>query len=190
MKIQDQSDRHLLLHGTSIVGDVIIVGIVLAIAGFGIAAAVFGVLAALIPAGLAVVFGGLLLWAVHHRTQARFDKGAGEFTLRKKMLHKTFERQIPLDKIVQADVDMKADRSNNNRIHPRYTYRLCVVTGEPAFRERVPVGHGYSSSQSHRIVAEKINAWLDVPEAPVGRGPGLEDIKTVVSALGFGRKDS
>lgn len=189
MKIIEQSDQFLDLRGTSIVGDIIIAGVALAIAGFGIAAAVTVGLAALLPVGLAVVFGGLLLWAVHHRTEARFDKVADVFTLRRKMLHKTFEQTIALNKIVQADVDLKAVRNNNSRLHPRYSYRLCVVTGEPAFRERIPVGHGFSNNRGHKAVAEKINAWLGIPDAPVGRGPGLEDIKTVVSALGLSRSE-
>lgn len=189
MKIADQKDQFLLLRGTSIVSDTIIVSVALAIAGFGVAAALLGTVAALLPVGLAVIFGGLLLWAVHHRSEARFDKDAGVFTLRRKMLHKTYEKTIALDKIVQADVDLKADRSNANRLHPRYSYRLCVVTGDTAFRERIPVGHGYSNNRRHKVVAEKVNAWLGIADAPVGRGPDLKDIKTVVSALGLSRSE-
>lgn len=190
MIITEQTDHQIILRGTSIVGDVIIICVTLAIAGFGIAAALFGTPAGLLPAGLAVVFGALLFWAVHHRTEARFDKDIGQFTLRRKMLHKSVERQVTLDKIVQADVDFKADRSNSNRLHPRYSYRLCVVTGDPEGRERIPVGHGYSNNHRHKIIAGKINDWLGVPEAPVGRGPGLEDVKTVISTLGLSRKDA
>lgn len=188
MNINEKTDRHLILRGSSIVGDTIIICVALAIAGFGIAAAVVGTPAGLVPAGLAAVFGTLLFWAVHHRTEVRFDKDTGQFTLRRKMLHKSVERQVELGKIVQADVDLKADRSNANRLHPRYSYRLCVVTGDLGGRERIPVGHGYSNNQRHKVVARKINDWLGVPEAPVGHGPGLEDIKTVVSALGLSRK--
>lgn len=187
MKIVEQSDSILILRGTSIVGDIIVLGVAMAIAAFGVVALVLGTLAALIPVGLAVVFGGLIFWAVHHRTEVRFDKETGEFTVRRKMLHKVFEKRLAMDKIVQADVDLKADRNNNNHLHPRYSYRLCVVTGEPAFRERIPLGHGFSNNRRHKVMAEKINAWLGVPDAPVGHGPGLEDIKTVVSALGLSR---
>ena len=187
MKIVNHSDQLLVLRGTSIVGDSIVVGVAGAIASFGIAALLLGTLAALIPVGLAVVFGGLIFWAVHHRTEARFDKDSGEFTLRRKMLHKVFEKRLAMDKIVQADVDLKRDRNNNNHLHPRYSYRLCIVSGEPTFRERIPVGHGYSNNRRHKVLAEKINAWLGVPDAPVGHGPGLEDLKTVVSALGLSR---
>ena len=187
MQIVDRSDRLLILRDASIVGDIIVLGVAAVIASLGMAALLMGTLTAFIPVGFAVVFGGLIFWAVHHRTETRFDKDAGTVSIRKKMLHKTFEKEVSLDKIVQADVDLKADHSNNNRLHPRYSYRLCLVTGEPALRERIPLGHGFSNNRRHKVMAEKINVWLGVPDAPVGHGPGLEDIKTVVSALGLSR---
>ena len=187
MKIVDQSDQLLVLRGTSIVGDFIVLGVALAVTAFGIAALMLGTFAALIPVGFAVVLGGLAFWAVHHRTEVRFDKEAGEFFLRRKMLHKVFEKRLSLEKIIQADVDLKRDRHNNNHLHPRYSYRLCIVTGKAAARERVPVGHGYSNNRRHKILAEQINTWLGATDAPVGHGPGLEDIRTAVSALGLSR---
>lgn len=190
MNITTQSDQELVVRGTSIVGDLLVLLVALAICAFCIAAAVAGSVAALIPAALAVVVGGLVLWMVHHRTEARFDKDSGEFNLRRKMLHKTFERQVKLEDIVQADVDRKTDRTNDNQLHPRYSYRLCVVTGGPEARERLPIGHGFSNNRGHKVTAEKINAWLGVPDAPVGHGPGFEDVQKVVRALGLNRASS
>lgn len=187
MKIDlNQTDRLVLKGATSVISTVLCVTF-LGIAGISLFAATAGVTAGWGIAVGAVFIGGGILWLVYHKTEVVFDRSKNTLTMCKTMLHGTRKETIALDDVRQADVDLKRNERNNNRLHASYTYRLCVVTGAAQNRHRVPLSHGYTTSKRHLLTAQKINDWLGVPDAPIAVGPSMADVAEVIKTLGFGK---
>jgi len=187
MKIDlNQSDRLILKETTSVIATVLCI-LLLVIMGISLSAAATGFTAGW-GIALGVVFiGGGILWLVYHKTEVVFDRLGNVLTKRKTMLHGTREETISLDEVRQADVDLKRNERSNNRLHPGYTYRLCLVTGAAQNRHRVPLSHGYTTSKRHLLTAQTINDWLGVPDASIAVGPSMADVAEVIKTLGFGK---
>lgn len=185
MKIDlHRPDRLTLKGSTKILSSVLVVMTLIAIS-FSLFAGFSGYPAGWIVAPVAAVLGGGILWLVFHRTEAVFDRETGTLTFRKTMLHGAREEVISLDEVRQADVDLQRSKTNNNRLHARYTYRLCIVTGTAQNAHRMPLSHGYTTNNRHLYTAQKINDWLGVPEAPIAKGPSMADVQQVLRSLGL-----
>lgn len=186
MKIDTNKNDVLILRGTTKILSAVLCCIVIAIALVCVISTPSGVLTGWLFALATLVIGAGVLWLVYHRTEVVFDRVSNSLTLRKRMLHGKREEVIPLDQVRQADVDLRRNQSSNNRLHASYTYRLCVVTGTTLKRHRVPLSHGYTTNKRHLDLAQKINDWLGVPDAPIAALPNMADVEQVINSLNFG----
>ncbi|MEL0438876.1 hypothetical protein AADA15_17525 [Phycobacter sp. 'Weihai'] len=182
-----QNDRLVLKGTTRIISSVLCV-LLFAIAAVNLVAAFAGFPAGWVVATAVVFIGGGILWLVYHATEAVFDRPGNSLTLRKTMMHGTREQVIKLSEVRQADVDLKRNQRSTNRLHPSYTYRLCVVTGAAQNRNRVPLSHGFTTSKRHLLTAQTINDWLGVPAAQIATGPTMADVAEAIKSLGFGKE--
>ncbi|WP_416370082.1 hypothetical protein [Tritonibacter mobilis] len=185
MKIDlNQSDCLVLQGTTRVISSVLGLALLVAL-GLALTAAISGAIAGWAIALAVVVVGGGTLWLIYHQTEVVFDRTHNTLTLRKTMLHGTRVDTIPLDTVLQADVDLRRNERSNNRLHASYTYRLCVITRAATHRHRVPLSHGYTTSKRSLLTAQEINDWLGVPNAPIARGLSMADIAEVMQTLGL-----
>ncbi|WP_417250628.1 hypothetical protein [Celeribacter sp.] len=187
MKIRHNQTDRLVLTGSTMIIAAAVSALLLGILVIGMIVAIKGYIALGGFALSGVLVGTGILWLVYHKTEVQFDRDNNTLTIRKSMLHGTREETIPLETVRQADVDLKRNQRNNNRLHASYTYRLCIVTEDAHNRKRVPLSHGYTTSKRHLFSARKINNWLGVPEAPIAEGPSMADVAEVIKSLGFGK---